>query len=84
MGFFGGFALRRWTHMKGMAHARGQVLRLDPPQQRLGGVEHEHQRLAVAQHRLDGREMQLHLARVREGGGAERKKQRSHIGEHDT
>lgn len=54
MGFFGGFALRRSTHMKGMAHARGQVLRLDPPQQRLGGVEHEHQWLVVAQHRLDG------------------------------
>lgn len=49
--------------MKGMLNARGQVLRLDLPDQWLGGVEHENQRLLVAQHRLDGLEMQLDLVR---------------------
>lgn len=49
--------------MKGMLNARGQVLRLDLPDQRLGGVEHENQWLLVAQHRLDGFEMQLDLVR---------------------
>lgn len=49
--------------MKGMLNARGQVLRLDLPDQWLGGVEHENQWLLVAQHRLDGLEMQLDLVR---------------------
>lgn len=60
-----------------MAHAWGQVLCLDPPQQRLGGVEHKHQRLVVAQHRLDGLQMQLHLARVRGTESRERGREKS-------
>lgn len=47
-----------------MLNARGQVLRLDLPDQWLGGVEHEHQWLLVAQQRLDGLQMQLNLIRT--------------------
>lgn len=47
--------------MKGMLNAWGEVLRLDLPDEWLGGVEHEDQRLLVAQQRLDGLQMQLHL-----------------------
>lgn len=54
-----------------MLNARGQVLRLDLPDQRLGGVEHENQRLLVAQHRLDGLEMQLDLVRPQNKKGEE-------------
>lgn len=49
--------------MKGMFNAQGQVLRLDLPDQRLGGVEHEGQWLVVAQQRLNGLQMQLDLKR---------------------
>lgn len=57
--------------MKGMLNARGQVLRLDLPDQWLGGVEHENQWLLVAQHRLDGLEMQLDLVRPQNKRGEE-------------
>lgn len=49
--------------MKGMLNAWGEVLRLDLPDEWLGGVEHEDQGLLVAQQRLDGLQMQLHLER---------------------
>lgn len=51
--------------MKGAFDARGQVLCLDLPDQRLGGAEHEDQGLLVAQQRLDGLQMQLNLVRKR-------------------
>lgn len=53
--------------MKGMLNAWGEVLRLDLPDERLGGAEHEDQRLLVAQQRLDGLQMQLHLKGRKKG-----------------
>lgn len=59
--------------MKGMLNAWGEVLRLDLPDERLGGVEHEDQRLLVAQQRLDGLQMQLHLERPKKGTGIKKR-----------
>ena len=53
--------------MKGTFNAQGQVLCLDLPYQRLGGIEHEDQWLLVALQRLDGLQMQLNLDRQNKG-----------------
>lgn len=62
--------------MKGAFDARSQVLCLDLPDQRLGGVEHEDQGLLVAQQRLDGLQMQLDLVKQR------KKKQKRRLESH--
>lgn len=58
--------------MKGTLDARGQVLRLDLPFQRLGGVENKDQGFLVAQQRLDGLQMELNL-------GTPNKRYKQHI-----
>lgn len=55
--------------MKGMLNARGQVLRLDLPHQRLKGVEHKDKWLLVEQQRQDRLQVQLNLGKSRYRAG---------------
>lgn len=62
-----------------MLDAQSQVLCFDIPDQWLGGAEHEDQGLLVVQHRLDGLQMQVNLARAKKKKGGERGKRKREI-----